>query len=547
MISVRRRNSTGRRVLNRGRGSTITRIALPAVCLCGYPGGELVVVSGTCEVNLPDAELSAAYAQAARANVLPAVNHAGFFGHWCVCADGVDFGRDATYPSLDGHQMTDALLALGQVDVVKANWDYVRSFQRPNGHLPIAILPGSEGKLIGPPQCQARVDENGGLYRHWVPGDPLRALGATTYIQNADAIFRHTQDVAWLASQIESVNLAAEFLAGLTSAEGAVGGAGYYVERPVRLEWDGVTQCHAADAFARLAALNRRAGRERDAARHDELAGRITRHFRSRFWLGSQFAEYIHPARGPVASHGLTDVDWSAIATSAASADQQAALWPRLKDERAFYYGGMPTGIATRPESYEDWEFSFTDHHDVAAMGRVWYIECWARARMGDADGLMDSILRVCRAGREAGYAWRERYHPDGAGGCRPAGARRYCEYPANLIRVVHRFLLGVEYGLDGILRLSPVAPRGFWNDGFGQTLVWRGQMLSYRMEHGWMYGSKRGGASQRLAVRLGEGAATAAVNGRPAACSRERDFVCLDLPPGDCRFEIRVPRPGGR
>ena len=35
----------------------------------------------------------------------------------------------------------------------------------------------------------ARVDANGGLYRHWVPGDPLRALAGPTYIQNADAIY----------------------------------------------------------------------------------------------------------------------------------------------------------------------------------------------------------------------------------------------------------------------------------------------------------------------------------------------------------------------
>ena len=46
----------------------------------------------------------------------------------------------------------------------------------------------------------------------------------------------------------------------------------------------------------------------------------------------------------------------------------------------AFYYGGMPTGIVTRPETYEDWEFTHPDRHDLAAMGRVWYLEAWARA-----------------------------------------------------------------------------------------------------------------------------------------------------------------------
>ena len=38
-----------------------------------------------------------------------------------------------------------------------------------------------------------------------------------------------------------------------------------------------------------------------------------------------------------------------ATTTGAASAEQTAAVWPRLKDEKRFYYGGMPTGIATLP------------------------------------------------------------------------------------------------------------------------------------------------------------------------------------------------------
>ena len=94
--------------------------------------------------------------------------------------------------------MTDALFWLGQVDVAKANWDYVRSFQRADGCLPLAILPSQAGKDIGPRGYPGIVAPNGGLYRHWIPGNPLAALASTTYIQNADAIFRRTLDRRWL-------------------------------------------------------------------------------------------------------------------------------------------------------------------------------------------------------------------------------------------------------------------------------------------------------------------------------------------------------------
>ncbi len=496
-------------------------------------------------LNLPDAEIVAAFQRAATQNVLAAVNPKVFDGYWSVCADGKGYGYGCIYPSLDGHQMTDALLFLGQVGVVKANWAYVRKFQRPGGELPIAILPKLAGKVIGPRPTQSPVDANGGLYRHWVPGDPLRALAGPTYIQNADAIYRYTQDRRWLLQELPSINRAADFLATLTDDDGAVRGAGYYVERPARIEYDGVAQCHAMDAFQRVAALNALAGNRDAARRYEKLADRIIAHFRTAFWAKDHFAEYINPERGIIARHGLTDVDWSAIATGAASAEQIAAVWPRLKDERRFYYGGMPTGIATLPDSYEDWEFTTNTvdrRYDLAAMGRVWYLECWARARMGDAEGLVKSIRMVCQSGRRSGYYWRERYTEKGG-----HGVEKYCEYPANLIRIVERFLLGVEFGLDGSLEIAPVVPDDFWKSGFGQTLNWRGRILSYQIGRDRMSGDYCGEGPQRLCLRLprpaGGTPARVTIGGLPSPATVDGDKLVVTLPGAPagrpCHFDI--------
>jgi len=364
------------------------------------------------------------------------------------------------------------------------------------------------------------VDLNGGLYRHWVPADPLRALGYPTYIQNAEVIFRWTQDRDWLAEQLPSINLAADFLSSLTTPDGAVAGAGYYVERPTRVEYDGVAQCYSADAFRRVADLNTIVGNAEAAVRYRQLAGHIEDHFRARFWTGDHFAEYIHPERGVVATHGFTDVDWSAIATGMADAEQRATLWPKLKDEKLFRYGGMPTGIATHPETYEKWEFAYDDRQDLAAMGRVWYLESWARARMGDGEGLVDAIRRVCDVGRENGYYWRERYGDQGG-----FGAEKYCEYPANLIRIVQRFLFGVEHRLDGALALGPTAPGAFWDAGFGQTLSWSDRRLSYRVQRNRMKAEYVGRGTQELRVRL---------------CAPPRaDKVFVDI--DECPVEFRI------
>ena len=155
--------------------------------------------------------------------------------------------------------------------------------------------------------------------------------------------------------------------------------------------------------------------------------------------------------RESLASHGLTDVDWSAIALGIADRKQTDILWPGLKNEKLFYYGGMPTGITTKPDSYEKWEYEYPDNQDLASMGRVWYLEALARTRMKDAEGLIESIRIVCEEGKNHDYYWKERYNSSGG-----YGAEKYNEYPANLIRIVQRCLFGIEYGLDGTLYIKP-------------------------------------------------------------------------------------------
>jgi len=514
-------------------------LAIPFICLQGYSQDP------TDKIDIPDPLIMEAYEKAAVQNVLASVNAEVFFGYFSVCADGKDFGYGNTYPSLDGHQLTDALLWLGQVDVVKANWDYVKSFQKPNGQLPLAIFPAEGGKMIGPEGAQSQFDANGGLYRHWVPGDPLRALAGPTYIQNADVIFRYTNDLDWLRKELPSINLAADYLATLVSKAGAVAGAGYYIERPTRVEYDGVAQCHAVDAFRRVAGLNQTAGDQTAARKYMELVSRISMNFFTRFWRNDQYAEYIHPERGGVKNHGLTDTDWSAIALEVITPEQKAILWPRLKNEKRFYYGGMPTGIATLPDTYEKWESTYGDVFDLAAMGRVWYLEAGARAKMHDAAGLTETIRMVCRQGQKDGYYWRERYTDEKGG----YGAQKYCEYPANLKRIVQRYLLGVEHRLDGSLSIGPTVPDEFWKAGFGQSLSWQGRSISYKMQTDRITGEYSGENSLRLFIRFenrpDQQNIHATIDGSPVTCSKTGDWISIVLPAATSAkpsgFEINI------
>lgn len=390
-----------------------------------------------------DAELAEAYVACADRNVLAALNPKVFFGYFSVCADPTQgHGSDTTYPGLDWGQSAEALLWLGRKAEVLASWDYVKGFLREDGLIPFAINPGLAGQTV---YCELAafkqkfplvIEPNGGIYRHWFPGNPLFVLANTTFLQMAEAIFRHTGDRAWLAAQLPVLRPAAAWLMRQVNADGMVPGGAFYLERPSRLDFDGVAQCYVAHAL-------RQAARLLNDPECAAAAERMTTAFRARFWSGDRCVEYIHPQHGAIARHGFTDVDWAAIATDMLTAEQVAVLWPELRSQPDFVYEGIPTGIATRPETYEDWEMQMLDRHDLAAMGRVWYLEAWARWRMGDQAGLLESMRRVAKVGRANGWSWHERYYSERTGSLASYKINTYCEYPANFIRIVHRFLPG--------------------------------------------------------------------------------------------------------
>jgi len=391
-----------------------------------------------------DPLLNEAYFQAAEHNVLAAVNHDVFHGYFSVTAGAGHFGSDTTFPGLDWGQSLEALLWLGQQATALASWAYVRSFVREDGLVPFCINPSEAGrtlKIHG--HYDLRVEDNGAVFDHWCPGNPFRALGNVTLLQVARAIVRHTDDRQWLADQLPVIRRVVDWILSLLTEEHLVRGAGFYLERPMRIEYDGIAQCYVADALRRTAELYRLLDLPAEQiAPLLRTAESIEAAFREHFWLDDHFADYVHPTRGPIGFHGLTDVDWAAIATGAASREQIDVLWPQLRRNRDFYYGEMPTGIATDPLAFESWEWGQLDRHDLAAMGRVWYLEAWARSRMGDRDGIIDSLRRVARRGKDHDWCWMERYYSPRTGPLAAAPVDiRYVEYPANFIRIVHQFV----------------------------------------------------------------------------------------------------------
>jgi len=414
--------------------------------------------------RIKDAEIRAGVEAAVFKNLVPAATERSYPGHFTISADGVAFGGNTTWPGLDSWQMTGAYLLLGRTRLVLDYFEFVRASQRKDGNIPFAVFVGEtrpdNGCLRGlkhpddvftykPPKREGLPASSQtahswiGLFTHWqLKANPLSSLAPICYVLTAAEIFDATGSLPWLQERLTSIEAAAKFLVGRKSPNGLIAGSGFYIECPPRFGWDGVTQCYAIRAFRDLARLFHAVGDKTKHADWSAQADRLAESFVAAFWRQDHFAEYIHAERGLVDSHGLSDVNWAAVALGVAAGEKLERLWPRLMNEPGFWHGGMPTLCVTKPFSYEKWElnepvpFEFNPLNDVAAMGRVWHLEATACKRMRATDRLVESVRKVCRAGKADGH-WRERYHPLPDGTVKPAGAQKYCEYAAILTRVV--------------------------------------------------------------------------------------------------------------
>ena len=415
--------------------------------------------------RIKDPEIRASVEAAIVKNLIPAATERAYPGYFAITADSGSYGGDATWPGLDSWQMAGAYLLLGRTRLVLDYFEFVRASQRKDGNIPFAVFPGDtrpdQGCLRGlkhpadiftykPPQREGLPASSAatrswiGLFEHWqTKGYPLSTLGPICYILTAAEIFDAAGSPSWLKERLPSVEAAAKSVLGLKKESGLIGGSGFYIEAPPREGSDGVTQCYAVHAFRELARLFRAVGDQAGEAAWTGRAGELARAFAEAFWREDHFGEYVHPEHGLVDSHGLSDVNWAAIAFGVAGARQIELLWPRLLKEPGFWLGDMPTQTVTRPFAYERWEINESPPcpapplNDVAAMGRVWYLEATACRRMKAHERLVDSARKVSRAAKADGY-WRERYHPRPDGSVSADGAQKYCEYAAVLVRTVH-------------------------------------------------------------------------------------------------------------
>jgi hypothetical protein len=147
----------------------------------------------------------------------------------------------------------------------------------------------------------------------------------------------------------------------------------------------------------------------------------------------------------------------------------------------------------------------------------------------------------VAHVGARNNYAWHERYFPSDDGP-RPGGPLTYCEYPANLVRIVNQFLIGVQPNVDGTVRIAPQLPEPCWTQGWRATLTVGAAALALQGDAGRLKGAWLDTQPRQLLLLPPRGASWSRGDFRPdAGSSVSENKAACDAPAGArVTFELR-------
>jgi hypothetical protein len=249
-------------------------------------------------------------------------------------------------------------------------------------------------------------------------------------------------------------------------------------------------------------------------------------------------------------THGMTDTNFAMVGFNVADDSIAARVWEafRAREPRFHEWNGVraPTWISDKAESYTPLELNRrAPRKDCVAMGRTWRYEALMRRRLGDGEGLYQTIRDAIAlydrpSGGGAGF-FAERY---GLGKFQPgdesqANVPKYTEYPAVFAStILQECLLGLTVDVRGTVSIAPCVPTDWYAKGFGAT----GCGVVHELQLGFTYSEDKvegtlsgpnGTRTILVAVppSLRTRAIQVTVNGIPREATLEQGSCRLDIP----------------
>ena len=287
--------------------------------------------------------------------------------------------------------------------------------------------------------------------------------GNIEVIEESWRYYEARKDAAWLRTNIECLEHAADWILSNTDQFERVWSDVYYEDQVIKDGRVTQAQAFAARAFALLAGMENLLGRSNEAARFDSVAKRMAAVLVAPLPMGYwdprniRFIDWVD-RDGAVHDHIHLLANELPVAFGYVTAEQAAAV-RRLIDANAGEFERFPSFVSARIADYSKSEIGSGGPYDLCAAGRYWYWDAAFRVSQQQSGVLLDQLKTVATEGAKNGYFMSERYDMDHVyyiDGKDAHGAEKYYEYPNVFAAVLIEKLLGLSVPADADLSVAP-------------------------------------------------------------------------------------------
>jgi len=287
--------------------------------------------------------------------------------------------------------------------------------------------------------------------------------GDIEVIEESWLYYQSRKDAAWLRSNIQSLEHAADWVLSNTDQYGRVWSDVYYEDQVIKDGRVTQAQAFAAHAFALLAGMESVLGRRDEAARFTgtskKMAAALIAPLPAGYWdaKNQRFIDWVD-RNGKAHDHIHLLANELTVTFGYATADQKAAV-RRLIDVNANEFERFPSFVAAKIADYDKSEIGSGGPYDLCAAGRYWYWDAAFRASQEQSGILLDQLKKVAAEGAKGGYFMSERYDMDHVyyiDGRDAHGAEKYYEYPNVFAAVLIGKYLGLTIAADADVSVAP-------------------------------------------------------------------------------------------
>lgn len=300
----------------------------------------------------------------------------------------------------------------------------------------------------------------------------FRVTANIEFIEEVYQYYCMSKDIDFLKQHIDAIERNCSYIERfIDKKDNLLNSHVYYEDQVIKNGKVTQAQCFAVNSFRLMAKLERHLGRNTKAEHYEtlaqELGKAVVKPYPHGYWdnENKRFIDWIDK-RGKKHDHIHLLANQLPVLFNLTD-KEQADCSLKAVEENADVFNKFPSLVSAKIEDYTRSEIG-NSPYDLCAAGRYWCWDATFKAYQEDGSALLKQLTQVAKEGEKDGFLMGERYdmnyvyYNTGEDAKRNwHGAALYYEYPNVFIYTLICKYLGVQYGFNEDIILTPLLDKG--------------------------------------------------------------------------------------